>query len=174
MTTQRLLLISTWFQIVWFLAVVGREPWQLLTVSLVALTLLISVRSTHFKLARFLLLFAFGVFVDYLNLSLGLFSFESSSFPIWLGALWAIFLWYAYYLLPLLNRYPFGLVSMLCGVAGALSYFAGMKLGAVQFPIGAGATLAVLFAEWVLIINVINKGYGHESDPENDSRSVRQ
>ena len=174
MTTMRLVLLSSWFQLVWFLAVLGREQWLMLTWVFVASTLLISIVRSDFKVGRFFALLVVGVAVDYVNTLSGLFVFESTLFPLWLVALWAIFLWYAYYLLPVLNRYPIWVVSVMSGVAGALSYYAGVKFGAVQFPNSAATTLTILSIEWVVIINIIRKGYGYESGPENHTRGVGQ
>ncbi|BBM64386.1 hypothetical protein VA249_10320 [Vibrio alfacsensis] len=43
-----------------------------------------------------------------------------------------------------------------------MSYFAGFKLQAVEFGFSTSVTLAILFAQWCVIILVILKVYGNE------------
>ena len=161
MSTQRLIIYSTWFQVIWFLAIIGQYEWQWLTLSLVLATLFLSSKYEDFKLERWLILLAVGIVVDYTNFLTGLFQFDRDSFPLWLTGLWAIFLWYAFYLVPFLNRYPVWIVSVVSGISGALSYLAGMKLGAVEFTMGLPTTLAILFLQWVVIINIVLKVYSY-------------
>lgn len=172
MSARRLILLSTWFQLIWFLAILGREEWLWLTLSLVFVTQVLTVGLSQIRLGAWLGLLGLGVCIDYANYYFGLFQFEPSRFPIWLILLWAIFLWYANYLTPILNQYHPVLVSLVSGIAGAMSYFAGMKLQAVAFPHGNVTTLLVLFIEWSLLIIVIKKVYSHEPSLSVDQKGA--
>ncbi|WP_159654384.1 DUF2878 domain-containing protein [Vibrio atypicus] len=173
MKTSQLILISTWFQILWFMAILGTEKWQWVTLSLVVFTIVVSAKYGALRLDRLLLLFIIGLTIDHTNTFFGLFEFLTAGFPIWLAALWGIFLWYANYLVPILNRYPFWAVSIVTGLSGALSYFAGMKLGAVQFPFDFTLTFMILFAEWALMIIVIKRVYRYEYHATNIRSGAR-
>lgn len=162
MSTQRLIIYSTWFQVIWFLAILGQYDWQLLTLCFTAGTLALSIKYENLKLARWFSLLVVGVALDYINFLTGLFQFNRDSFPLWLVGVWAIFLWYAFYLIPILNRYPVWLVSVMSGGAAVMSYLAGMKLNAVSFPMALPTTLVILFLEWVVMINIIRKVYSYE------------
>jgi hypothetical protein len=59
------------------------------------------------------------------------------------------------------------------GLSGALSYFAGMKLGAVQFPFDSTLTFMILFAEWALMIIVIKRVYRYEYHATNIRSGAR-
>lgn len=160
---KQLLIISTWFQAVWFLAVVGQYQMQYLTLLLAAATVAVSILKANLNWARFALVVVLGVAVDYTNLVLGLLEFQNHQFPIWLLALWLIFAWYANFLYPILSRYPITIVSIVGGIGGTLSYLAGRALGAVAFGQPTQIMVAVLLVEWTLIIGIIIKVYGYES-----------
>ncbi|MDN3609678.1 DUF2878 domain-containing protein [Vibrio ostreicida] len=162
MSTWRLLIYSCWFQSLWFVAILGKESLQWLLVVMVLATYIYSYSVMSIKLFRLLLLSVVGVVVDVGNMVFGLFSFYQGGFPIWLVALWLIFVWYAYFLAPLLTRYPIALVSIVGGCAGVLSYFAGYKLGAVAFPLNTLNTLCVLLVEWVMLMTLIVKVFGYD------------
>ncbi len=134
---------------------------QWLTVALATCTYAVCLIRWPFPIEKAITLALFGMLMDYGNMQLGVLSFEQSFFPIWLLALWFSFTWYAYILKTLLSRYPLTFVSVLGGVAGALSYVAGHKFGAVSFDYSLPITLSVLFVEWSLIMALIAKVYGY-------------
>lgn len=154
----RLLIISTWFQLLWFLAVLGRETWQWLTVTLVVSTLVYSVWRGDFHWRAGLILLIVGVLIDIFNTTIGLLVFSTAPLtsymllPMWLLALWAIFSWYAHFLVPILSRYPLFIVSIVGGLAGAISYIAGYKLDAVSIGFSIYAAFAIFFIEWAVIV----------------------
>ncbi|MCG9596826.1 DUF2878 domain-containing protein [Vibrio sp. Isolate25] len=164
MTNKRLIVYSLWFQVVWLIAVLGREDFQWVAVGLVVVSYVYSQLVAPIKLERVFLMAVMGVVVDYANMTLGIFRFQFSEFPIWLMALWFIFAWYAYFLAPLVSRFPIFLVSILGGIGGALSYLAGEKLGAVYFPLPTTTTILILMVEWLLIIAAVIKVYGNTSN----------
>ncbi|KJY83215.1 zinc ABC transporter permease [Vibrio galatheae] len=159
----RILLVSTWFQIVWFCAVIGNDNWQPLTLLLVTATLVISALKTTINWYKYSLIVTLGVAVDFTNSSFGLFQFEAQQFPLWLVALWMIFAWYAHFLYPMLSQYPLAVVSIVGGIGGTLSYCAGESLGAVVFGASIFTMTAILLVEWSLIIALVIKVYGYEN-----------
>ncbi len=168
---KRLLIVSTWFQIIWFCAVIGNYDLQYVTLSLVTLTLVVFAVKATFSWIKYAVIVASGVAVDFTNLTIGWLQFESGHFPVWLFALWLIFAWYAYFLYPILSQYPLTLVSMLGGVGGVLSYAAGESLGVVSFGASTFTMVGILFVEWTLIIALIMKVYGYEVQSNNNSVS---
>lgn len=163
---KRLVLMSTWFQLLWFLAVMGQAQLQYLTLSLVIITMLATAININIEWKKLVAIMIFGSLLDYFNIAIGWFEFDQTGIPYWLIALWAIFAWYAYFLYPYVNQYPAAIVLAVGGIAGSLSYVAGSKLGAVSFGLSLSATAIILFVEWVLVIAVILKVYGYESDTD--------
>ena len=159
---KRLLIISTWFQVVWLCAVLGNYEWQYLSLLFVVGTIAISVVKTKINWFKWTGIVAVGVIVDFANKAVGLFQFQFEGFPLWLIALWMIFAWYGYFLYPLVSQYPVLIVSILGGIAGALSYMAGERFGAVTFGMPFFTVVCVLLVEWFLIIALILRIYGYE------------
>jgi len=164
---KRLLIVSTWFQIIWFGAILGRDDWQYLTLFVVVITLLASFYKGLVPWPKLALVVSIGVLVDFSHYSLGLFQFEQLHFPLWLFALWLIFAWYAAFLLPFLSQYPLPLVATVGGIAGTLSYVAGEKLGAVTFGLPIFSMTAILMIEWTLLTALIIRVYGYENHINN-------
>jgi len=166
---KRLLIVSTWFQVIWFCAVIGNYDLQYLTLSLVVLTLVYSAAKVTLNWFKYVIVVCLGVAVDFTNLTIGWFQFQHEYFPVWLFALWLIFAWYAYFLYPILSQYPLTVVSMVGGIGGTLSYIAGESLGAVSFGASTFTMVSILLVEWTLIIALIVKVYGYEVHSSNNS-----
>jgi len=166
---KRLLIVSTWFQVIWFCAVIGNYDLQYVTLSLVVLTLAISAIKESLSWFKYALIVVIGMLVDFTNLTIGWFQFQHEHFPVWLFALWLIFAWYAHFLYPILSQYPLAIVSVVGGIGGALSYIAGESLGAVSFGASTFTIVGILLVEWTLIIALIMKVYGHEVHNSNNS-----
>ncbi len=159
---KQLVIVSTIFQIVWFMAVLGRETWQWFTLATIAVILLITAVRCQFRWRVWLLLIIVGVSVDVLNIVFGVLVFDTTFFPLWLLGLWATFFWYAQFLAPVLSQYPLPLVSIIGGVAGAVSYVAGYKLGAVTLGLSSVLAFVVFFIEWTLLVALIMKVVNRE------------
>nr|WP_301337900.1 DUF2878 domain-containing protein [Vibrio sp. RE86] len=157
-----MLLISTWFQVIWFMAVLGSYSLQYVTLAFAVLTLVISVAMTDLPWGKVLVVIGIGVCVDFINTYTGVFEFTEAGFPLWLLALWVAFAWYAYFLTPILIRYPLIAVSIVGSAGGVLSYIAGSKLGAVELGLPISLTSLILAIEWALMIAIIIRVYGHE------------
>ncbi|WP_240207020.1 DUF2878 domain-containing protein [Vibrio sp. CyArs1] len=151
----KLLIISSWFQVIWLLSVIGQTRFQWLALTLSIVTIFVSYRMLNLRLLQLSLLVVAGLVIDSLNMFASLLVFDTHVLPVWLMALWLIFSWYAFYLKTFLTSYPILLVSIIGGFGGAISYLAGFKLGAVTTQYSLLVTLGILFIEWVLIVYLI-------------------
>ncbi|MGR5446321.1 DUF2878 domain-containing protein [Vibrio jasicida] len=159
---MRLFIASTWFQLCWFAAVLGTYQWQWLTLVLTLLTLVYCWRGEPLALKSVAIVVFMGLVLDTLNKQLSVLLFPTVWLPMWLVCLWVLFSWYAYQLKSILYRFPKNYVSVVGGIGGTASYFAGYKLQAVEFGFNTSITLAILFVEWSLVMLLILRVYGNE------------
>lgn len=159
---MKVFLASTWFQLCWFAAVLGTYQWQWVTLFLTLATLLYCLKTDASSLKSIGVIVTIGLVLDTLNQQLSVFVFPTLWLPVWLLCLWVLFSWYAYQLKSILYRFPKIYVSIVGGLGGTASYFAGYKLQAVEFGFSVGITLMILFAEWCAMMLLILKVYGNE------------
>ncbi|HHX8657897.1 TPA: DUF2878 domain-containing protein [Vibrio diabolicus] len=159
---MKLLIASTWFQLCWFSAVLGTYQWQWLTLILTFITLVYCWRTDASALKHIASIVLAGVVLDTINQQFSVFVFPTQWLPIWLLCLWVLFSWYAYQLKPVLYRFPKIYVSIVGGVGGTVSYYAGYKLQVVEYGFNTSVTLVILFAEWFAMTLLILKVYGYE------------
>ncbi|MHA2713687.1 DUF2878 domain-containing protein [Vibrio owensii] len=159
---MKVFLASTWFQLCWFAAVLGTYQWQWVTLFLTLATLLYCLKTDASSLKSIGVIVTIGLVLDTLNQQLSVFVFPSLWLPVWLLCLWVLFSWYAYQLKSILYRFPKTYVSIVGGLGGTASYFAGYKLQAVEFGFSVGTTLMILFVEWCAMMLLILKVYGNE------------
>ncbi len=145
---NRILWVSLWFQLIWFVAVLGQEDWQWLTLLLAVITLLYAAATDARSLKSIMVLGVAGIGLDWLNILSGVLVFEYGSIPIWLGVLWLSFIWYAKQWTPHLAKYNKQFVVVFVGVCGALSYWAGSRFSAVAFSYPLHWTLLILGLQW--------------------------
>lgn len=159
---------SVWFDIGWFVAVIGAEQWQWGALAFAVATLLFHSGVQKKPLLPLLAIGALGWGIDYLNVSLSIFQFPSNALPIWLVSLWLMFAWYTYQLKSLLLRFAPVYVLLAGALGGSLSYFAGYQLGAVEFGYSVWLTMMILTLEWaiitLLIIEVHRRGEKNKTD----------
>ncbi len=162
---SRLFVVSLWFQLIWIVAVLGQENWQWLTAILGLATLGYVAKNDKYNLKKILLLGVIGVGLDSLNALAGLLVFKQSYVPVWLGVLWISFIWYATQWAPYLRKYNKAGIIVFVGCCGAMSYWAGYRLSAVQFSFPLYWTLLVLAVQWCciswLIMKVFANGYSN-------------
>lgn len=159
---MKVFLSSTWFQLCWFAAVLGTYQWQWVTLFLTLATLLYCLKTDASSLKSIGVIVTIGLVLDTLNQQLSVFVFPTLWLPVWLLCLWVLFSWYAYQLKSILYRFPKTYVSIVGGLGGTASYFAGYKLQAVEFGFSVGTTLMILFVEWCAMMLLILKVYGNE------------
>nr|WP_319555911.1 DUF2878 domain-containing protein [uncultured Vibrio sp.] len=159
---MRVLLASTWFQLCWFAAVLGTYQWQWFTLCFTLGTIVYCARRDATALKPIAVVTMFGLALDSLNQQFSVLIFPTLWLPLWLLCLWVMFAWYAYQLKTVLYRLPKTYVSIVGGIGGGASYFAGDKLQAVYFGYDVIFTLVVLFIEWVVVTLLILRVYGNE------------
>ena len=156
------LIISMLFNAYWFLCVVIQEQaWFLLLALLVAgfvfdkTVALAAPLIALIGLSGDAMLTGFGIFIfdeSLYNLSSGSLGFFEAlaTIPSWLVFLWLGFGTYAWLLRAVLMKHAGSLFFLLCAFSGSSSYYAGMKLGAVNFSESLTTTLMLLFALWAV------------------------
>jgi hypothetical protein len=89
---------------------------------------------------------------------LGVFRFESNPqfIPLWLLALWAGLAGTLRHSLGYFAGKPW-LTSLAGGLGASFSYIAGMKLGAVSFPLGITLTFIIIFMCWSIVFPALFK-----------------
>ena len=148
---------SLWFQLCWFVAVLGTEDWQWLTLTLALLTLIYcAIRSPH-SLKMISKITVIGWLLDTLNQQVSIFVFPSQTLPLWLLCLWFLFAWYACQFQVVLLKYRASLVCLVGALGGGVSYFAGSSLGAVSFGFSVFMSITIILIEWFLLMLLILK-----------------
>ncbi|MCL9774360.1 DUF2878 domain-containing protein [Vibrio methylphosphonaticus] len=148
----KLICVSTWFQCLWFLSVVGQERFQWFGLILAILTIITTYRGLSLCLRDVVVIALLGLILDSLNVMTNVLIFSVPALPVWLVTLWLAFSWYANFLRSTLMQYPILYVSLIGGAGGALSYLAGNKLDAVVIGYSLPLTMMILFVEWLAII----------------------
>lgn len=161
---MRLILASVWFQVCWFIAVLGTDRWQWLMATLVALTVIYSVARQKVRPLILLALTCVGTGIDSLNIYFGILVFATPYVPLWLACLWLIFAWYARQLSAVLLRMNVYFLMTAGGLAGAFSYLAGSKLAAVVLMTPAWLGFSVLILEWMLISVIFIQVFRYEQN----------
>ncbi|CAH0535205.1 hypothetical protein VST7929_02866 [Vibrio stylophorae] len=153
---MKYLVYSLWFQLVWLVAVLGQQtllPWLL---ALLFVNAVIIHRYFSFPIWLPLVIAMLGVVLDILNRGLGVFEFSTPRFPLWLVCLWVAFGAYLLVMTPVLKQLGLFAVAVIGALAGAISYWAGFKLGVVTWPRGENATVIILAIEWGIMLPVLH------------------
>ncbi|MGO1296201.1 MAG: DUF2878 domain-containing protein [Vibrio sp.] len=160
----QLLLISVWFQVLWFVTVLGQTTWQWWSAAVLGFTLTASLQCDTPRWRWWAGVTVLGIVLDSLNTVLGLFQFPSAFIPVWLMVLWGAFAWYSWYLIPIITRWPRALQVLGSGLSGSLSYLAGAHWHAVELPQGQLISVVVLMLEWAILIQYLIWQREHEYD----------
>ena len=142
---------ALWFQALWFCVVLGRD--LLLPLSLLLLVAHVWLAGDRRSEVRQLLLVGgMGIAVDVLLGVAGVYIFAGGVLvPLWLCCLWLGFAAVLGRSLAWLAARP-----LVCSVAGAiafpLNYWAGQRLGAVDFAYSLPLILAVLALIWSIVL----------------------
>jgi hypothetical protein len=145
---------AIWFQSLWFLTVLGRDPMLLGSIALLVLHLAL-VRKRRKEMELLATVAIIGITVD-TGLSLAnVFIFPHGSLiPLWLCCLWLAMAAALPRSLAFLQRHAF--LPVLAGaVVIPLNYWAGARLGAVEFGYPLPQTLLVLSLVWALLLPVL-------------------
>ena len=148
------------FYLGWFACVMGAGAGQLwLGPSVVAALLLIHLflKAAPVQEARLIVMVGiFGFAVDTLQASAGLYAFAHTSDVPWLCPLWMVALWMIFAttlnasMAWLAGRYR--LAAALGALCGPVSYVAGARLGAIELPVHASASLVGIAIVWACVM----------------------
>lgn len=142
---------ALWFQALWFCAVLGGDP--LLPLALLLLVCHVwLVGDIRTEMRQLVMVGGVGIAVDAVLSTSGVFVFHGAVLvPLWLCCLWMGFAAALGRSLAWLAARP-----ALCAVAGAiafpLNYWAGKRLGAVEFGYSLPVTLAILALTWAVVL----------------------
>ena len=138
---------ALWFQCVWFSTVLGREGFLPVAIALIALHVWLT-RDYRNELRQLALVGGIGVAADSLLSLAGIYQFAGDVvIPLWLICLWLAFAAALGRSLAWLAARP--IVASLAGaIAFPLNYWAGQRLGAVDFGYSLSSTLTVLALTW--------------------------
>jgi hypothetical protein len=140
------------YQIVWFLCVLGGNSGGMVAFVLVMLHLFFSEKRLADLKMMALLLIA-GLLIDGTLLATGFFSFTKDNgwpIPLWLGVIWLGLATLVHHSLAWMRgRY---LLSALFGaLGGPLAYWAGERLGAMQFNLTLFSSVVILAGIWAVL-----------------------
>jgi hypothetical protein len=143
---------ALWFQAVWFCAVLGRDNLLPFAFLLLALHVWLTRLDYRRELRQLLLVGGVGVAADALLSTMGIYQFAGGVLvPLWLCCLWLAFAAALGRSLAWLAGRP-ALAALAGAVAFPLNYWAGQRLGAVEFGYALLPTLAVLAVTWGLLL----------------------
>ena len=143
-----------WFQAVWFYAVAYTG--QAIPLMLLSLGFHFLVSPTRVSdLVNVLTIGPIGCSADYLLTYWGIFTFEQSLLiPGWLILLWVHFAVTLNHGMTWLEKLPLYIQIIFGGVFGALSYYAGAKMGAVELDSNLILSLFSLAVIWASLLPV--------------------
>ena len=142
------------FQASWFLLIFFQNEFLLLVVLLNAIFLVVT--RTTLNHALFLLAcVVIGVVIDSVLATLGVLVFEPLPgvlpIPAWLCVIWISFASTIRHSMAYLGKSTI-VAAAVGAIAGPISYFAGMRLGAVDFGYSTFIVLAIYAAIWALLL----------------------
>ena len=147
------------FYLGWFACLLGAThnmPWLgvLVMTALLSLHLFLTANRTQ-ELCFILVTGLLGTSLDSLLMLSGLYTFTDHTLswlcPVWLTALWMGFASTLNHSMRWL-RGRYRLACLFGAVGGPLSYYAGVRLGALSFVPSTGAAMMVLAAVWSLVV----------------------
>ena len=137
------------FQLGWFACVLGGNSLWLLLAGGALLAHLLWISRSLAQVRLIAVVCVLGSTVDSLLLNAGVFAFKQPGvlIPFWLVLLWALLAITLNHCLAWTAK-PLWRAFLLGAIGGPLSYYAGQRLGAVQFPLGLWPTLLGLSLLW--------------------------
>lgn len=153
-STETLWFNALWFQALWFTAVMGREQLLPLGLGLLALHLVL-VKDKRGELLQFACVGGLGMAVDAGLSFAGVYQFADGALvPLWLCCLWLGFAAALGRSLAYFSSKP-RLAALAGGVVFPLNYWAGQRLGAVEFGYSLPLTLALIALTWALLFPLL-------------------
>ena len=144
------------FQLGWFACVLGGNSLWLLLAGGALLAHLLWISRSLAEVRLVVVVCVLGSAVDSLLLNAGVFAFKQPGIliPFWLVLLWALLAITLNHCLAWTAK-PCWRAALLGAIGGSLSYYAGQRLGAVQFPQGLWPTLPGLGLLWAALFPLL-------------------
>jgi len=144
------------YQAIWFIAILGREQFEWLLLTLIALHVYFC-KERIIEAKALALCSAIGIAVDTVLTWTGIFIFSPTPtllpIPLWLVDIWIGFAATLRHSLSYLIGRPFIGVA-LAAIGAPLSYLAGMKLGAVEFGLSSIDAALLIGVLWCVMMPV--------------------
>lgn len=151
------------FQLGWFSCVIGGASSQYYWIGVVAVAVIVAIhlaraQSVHDELMLVVITMILGTVWDSVLIMAGLFSFNSGVVfpglaPFWLIAMWALFATTLNVSMKWMKK-RYLLAAIFGTVGGPVAYYAGNRLGAVEFSNTSAALMAVALG-WSIILPVL-------------------
>ena len=139
------------FQALWFNGILGMNQW--LPAGIILLIASVAFSPKRAQDLRLWPIALIGFLGDLLLTQVDFFSFEQP--PIWLATIWLGFAFTLNHSMNWLFSIKLPLQAMVGGIAGAMSYLAGARLGAVELPLGTLLSAAILSSYWAILLPTI-------------------
>ena len=147
---MNLIIYNILFYLFWILCVFGKNNYIYIPILMLCVVWICNNKCVLYSLSYAI----FCCIIDSTLTYLGFFEFNQLIIPLWLVVLWLGFGVFLYFFQPFVAKIPYILMIIGGGVGGTLSYFAGMKIGAVIFPKDLYITLCVLFVLWSILTGI--------------------
>ncbi len=140
------------FQIAWFACVLGGTQVALFAAPLVIWLHLRYVSGDYYELALLLQVALLGLLVDTGLIYLGVLSGPGVNVlpPPWLTLLWPLFATTLCYCMEWFQKRPWAAVPA-GAIAGATSYYAGVKLSGISFGLPLVTSLSIIALVWAVV-----------------------
>ena len=152
------LLNAVLFQTVWFVCVLAGDSWALISVSVFLLVHWLLITTSRAEWLLIVGVVSSGIIVDSVHIALGVLtvidqtsSSEISLIPIWLICIWLAFSLTLCHSLSWLQQ-RLGLAVLLGAVSVPLSYWAGIKLGAMELGPQGYLGFVIMAGVWSLLL----------------------
>ncbi len=148
------LINAAWFQLAWFAAIIYKQqavPW--LIASILAHLMVSPTRKSDALLI--IIISVIGLLGDSILSFTEVFNFEHNAImPMWLVMVWMHFSIALNHSLKWLGRFHLWILALIGAAVGPINYFAGNKLGAVEFTFPLIFTLIVIAVIWAVNLPV--------------------
>ena len=168
-----------WFQAIWFLAILTQYQYFWL-IALLVVGHFVFMPRRQVELITVLPVAMVGCMADIALTLSGVFHFTSEistlPIPFWLVALWIGFAATLRHSLGYLQN-KLVIAGVLGAISGPLSYFAGYRFDAVDFPLGLYTTLPIISVVWALLLPASLYFVSHLADElveEEDERGIAE
>ncbi|OAN11551.1 hypothetical protein A3K86_21750 [Photobacterium jeanii] len=96
-----------------------------------------------------------GIAMDFALSGLGFYHFQDTLFPLWLALLWLGFTTFVWIIRKVIQSYSSNVLLIIGSVGGMLSYIAGNRLQAVEWPLGWVNTAVMVALCWLVFSYIL-------------------